>query len=103
MDPEITDAMLIAAARKRLLDEIGQGRGGGAITNNVYGGGIPSGDGGGMLGGSGPSAIAPEDRDYFVDILREELQPGDLVDGEPMTRPGWRKKVHRWSGKKKVP
>lgn len=118
-DQQISDEQIVAAIRRRLLDEVSQRSGGQSITNNVYGGSVggqpSSGQGGGILdrfgGGQGGSGVSgPEDKDYFVDILREELQPGDVVDGQEIKRPGWRKKVHRFAtakspddpGKKKV-
>lgn len=102
---------LVEAIRKRLLAEIEQGgnQGGSVINNNVYGGSQIPGDGvqGGMMG-QGPE---PEDRSYFVDIMRENLDPGastefyDPETGEPspmqLQNGGWRKRVHRFSAPKK--
>ena len=111
IDDSITDERLIQAIRKRLLDEIGQQQGGAnVINNNVYGGGsqIPSGGVQAMMQDQG---IDPEDRDYFVDILKREYGDGDQANfydpesGEqsPVDLPqgGWGKQVHRFSTPKK--
>ncbi len=83
---------LNAAIRKRLLAEIEQGRGGSgqSVVNNVYGGGAPAAGGGGIREMMG----SPEDRDYFVDIEREDLPDINPATGKPK---GWKKKVHRFS------
>lgn len=88
---DIQDDALLEAIRRRakMLRELqheigGQGGGGGAshIENNVYGGGL----GGGVSESLGNAEdISPEERDYFVDILRED------------TDNGWHKKVHRYT------
>jgi hypothetical protein len=110
-EPEAPDDdVLLAAIRKRLLREIerenearqaggGGGGGGGAssIVNNVYGGSL----GGGVAGQLGNAQeMTPEERDYFVDIARQNVPEGD----EEMPHGGWRKSVHRYTqDKKKVP
>lgn len=111
----ITDQGLIEALRRRMMRELEHGQhGGGGVTNNVYGGHIPSmgaggGDGGdgGMLGRMGQMEENPRDQQYFVDIARENLGPGDEYEmgGEKHTAKhgGWKKRVHRFvvGGKKK--
>lgn len=87
---DINDDALLEAIRRRarMLRELqheigGQGEGGSAhIENNVYGGGL----GGGVsekLGNAGD--ISPEERDYFVDIIRKNNEDG------------WKKSVHRYT------
>ncbi len=89
---EINDEMLIQAMRKRLLDQIAaQGGGSQSVVNNVYGGGISEAQG----AGGGPD---PSDRDYFVDIMREDLPEINAATGKPK---GWKKSVHRFSTEKK--
>lgn len=114
IDDPITDERLIQAIRKRLLDEIAEQSGGGAvINNNVYGGTqIPS---GGVQGMMQDADMSPEDRSYFVDILKREYEPGDTtqfydpnvgdVTDVPLQHGGWGKQVHRFSvpRKKKDP
>lgn len=120
MEQEISDQALIQEIRKRLLDEIRGGKRGGdaeRIVNNIYGGGV-AGSGSPMQGGGGvmdrmggPGEMSPEDHDYFVDILRQDIGEGgqaDFVDpttGQPtsqaMPQGGWRKRVHRFSVPKK--
>lgn len=90
-EQEINDAMLVQAMRRRVLEDIRQrGGGGSVINNNVYGGGVGSGIGGGD--------IDPADREYFVDIVREDLPELNEATGKPK---GWKKKVHRFSTSKK--
>lgn len=93
----IDDQMLIEAVRQRILDEISKkGGDASAIVNNVYGSPMAGGQGiMGALGGEG-AGDSPDprgDEDYFVDILRENLDPEN-------PGAGWKKKVHRY--KKKV-
>ncbi len=116
-EDQISDQMLIAAARKRLLAELGGGEGGGMsggashITNNLYGGGgVPALQDVGGSGASGPSGLfdsltggqqvpAGEDPfDYFVDISRRDMDEINPATGKPI---GWEKSVHRWRGSKK--
>jgi hypothetical protein len=81
------------AIRRRLLEEVEGKRGGAAsVVNNVYGSAGGGGQGGGLMdswGGGGG-----EERDYFVDILREDLDEINEATGKPK---GWRKKVHRFT------
>lgn len=118
-DPELTDADLVKAIRKRMLDEIGAGKRPDSerIVNNVYGGPIVGGGvmdqlgGGGGGEGGGLEGMSPEDRDYFVDIMRQDYDPGDeamVIDpatGEKvpqkLARGGWSKNVHRYTSPKK--
>jgi hypothetical protein len=87
-----SDAVLIQAVRKRLLDELRSKHGGGQAHQNVnvYGGG---GNPGGMAGGMHDESPAESDRDYYVDIMREDLGQNPET-GKPK---GFRKKVHRFS------
>lgn len=87
MDP-LDDSMLIQAARQRVLDQLRAKSEAASIINNVYGGGS---DGGGVMGGMHDAAPSGgDDRDYFVDILRENLNPEDPSQG-------WKKSVHRYA------
>jgi hypothetical protein len=82
-----------------------------SIVNNVYGGQqIP--DGGGIQAGMhGSEGADPGDRSYFVDILRQDYEPGDTAQfydpesGGPsdveLQHGGWGKRVHRFSVPKK--
>lgn len=93
MRRHVNDAVLIQAVRKRLLDELRAKHAGGGQQNqhvNVYGGG--GGNPGGMVGGMHDEAIAPEDRDYFVNIDRRDVHHPET--GEKI---GWDKKVHRFT------
>lgn len=111
-DQELTDADLVKAIRQRMLDDIRKKADAERIVNNIYGGPVAGGGvmdqmGGGASGGS-PS---PEDRDYFVDIMRQDYDPGDeamVIDpttGEKipqkLARGGWSKRVHRFTSPKK--
>lgn len=90
MDQPVDDNVLLQAIRQRMLDEIRAKKEAAAIiNNNVYGGGgsMPSGIQAGMHDAA-PSG--DDDRDYFVDILRENLDPEN-------PSAGWRKKVHRYA------
>lgn len=99
---DITDQALLAAIRKRLLDEISGGRNTGTerIVNNVYGsmpaGGLTERLYQGDMGGEDPY-------EYFVDIDRE-----DVRDPETGEKIGWKKRVRRYRdrlgdpGKKKA-
>lgn len=109
MDDQISDDMLIAAARKRILSELGQSGGGGGVqklVNNIYGaqqgGGDMGGGGGGGLFDSlsgGDQGQGGEDPfDYNVDITRRDLEEINPLTGKPA---GWTKTVHRWRGSKK--
>ncbi len=92
----IDDQMLIQAVRERLMDELKKKSDAQSIVNNVYGSPMAGGQGVmGALGGEGGqgSPDPREDGDYFVDIMRENLDPNDPSKG-------WKKNVHRY--KKKV-
>ncbi len=107
----VTDEALIAAIRRRMLEDIEKKKEAAAIVNNVYGG-AQAGGGGVMdrLGGEGQE-MSPEDQSYFVDILRQNYEPGDeaeTIDPEtgmatkrPLPHGGWSKRVHRFSQPKK--
>lgn len=89
VDQQIDDNVLLQAIRQRMLDEIKAKREAAAIiNNNLYGqgGGGPSGIQAGMHDAA-PSG-GGDDRDYFVDILRENIDPEN-----PSL--GWKKTVHR--------
>lgn len=113
MDEEINDQMLIQAARKRLLAELGGG-GGSHIENNIYGapglgGGEAQAGGGGLFDSlSGADKGGGEDPfDYFVDIARQNVDAGqmnpfsDPDNPEVFDNSGWAKRVHRFRGSKK--
>lgn len=101
-EDEVTDAMILAAIKKRLLGNIsgadlyGPGGGGGSgkdaasIVNNVYGGQMPSLMG--TMGYGGPGGPSDDDFDYLVDIKREDLPELNPLTGKPR---GWTKTVHR--------
>jgi hypothetical protein len=105
-----SDMDLVAAIRRRMLNEIQEQKDAERIVNNIYGGSIP---GGGVMDrlGSAASPSPEEDRDYFVDILRQNYEPGDeaeVIDpetGMPVKQQlqagGWKKRVHRFSSPKK--
>ena len=112
-DKEITDEDLVRAIRSRILEDIKKKADAERIVNNVYGGPIAGGAiseqmGAGQPGGAGGD---PADRDYFVDIMRQDYDPGDEVmvidptTGErvpqQLARGGWSKRVHRFSAPKK--
>ncbi len=114
-EDQISDQMLIEAARKRLMQELAGGGGGQSpkIMNNIYGagGGQPPGGGGmfeGGMGGGGGQGGGEDPFDYFVDIERRDVF-GDPVDtkdakgnvvGSYTPKLGWDKKVHRFRGSK---
>ena len=97
--------MLRQAIRDRILSEVKKPRDVDRIVNNVYGGSLTGSDknqglGGGVTGEMS-EGISPEDRDYFVDILREDLDPTEI--NKKTQKPygkGWRKEVHRYTKKK---
>jgi hypothetical protein len=104
MDEEEYNAMLRQAIRDRILSEVRSPRDVEKVVNNVYGGPITGsgknqGLGGGVAGEmAGEDAMSPEDRDYFVDIMRQDLDPNEI--DEETQKPygkGWRKKVHRYT------
>lgn len=95
-----TDQMLVEAARKRMLRDMEERVAAQSITNNVYGGGGQHGGVGDHMGASDPG-----DRDYFVDISRENREPGDADPTDPegqrkFEREGWYKRVRRHTQKK---
>lgn len=116
-EQDIDEAQLVKAMRRRLLDEIQtrKDRDAEKIVNNIYGSSM-AGGGGIMdrLGGSDPGSSDPRaDRDYFVDILRQNYEPGEEVDvmdpdsgqriKKKLNSGGWQKLVHRYEKKKVVP
>lgn len=106
-DQDINDEMLIRAMRKRLLDDISRRGEAERVVNNIYGGGV----GGGGVSDQMGAEMPDEDQSYFVDILRENYDPGDsatVIDPETgekvsrqLPRGGWGKYVHRFSQPKK--
>lgn len=99
-DQEITDAILVQAMRKRLLEEISSGRSpveAARIVNNIYGG-SPSGQNGVVeaMAAQGGLPGSEDPFDYFVDINRE-----DVIDPQTGEKKGWSKKVHRYRAPKK--
>lgn len=100
MDP-ISDQLIIDAIKKRLLREVESGSFGG-VVNNVYGNsmGAAAPSAGAATSGSPADIVSgmdPGDFDYYVDISRQDLEPGDVdpLTGQPVTRKGWAKSVHR--------
>lgn len=102
---QISDAALIAAIRKRLMDEISGGRASDAsqIVNNVYG---SSPGGGGIVDRLYQSQFGDQDQgqggddpyEYYVDIDRtNKYDPED-----PSRAIGWEKQVRRYRDKKKA-
>lgn len=93
MGDEIGDDALLAAIRKRLLDEISGGRRSDAerIVNNVYGS-MPSGGITERLYQGDIASGGDEDPyQYMVDIDRE-----DTIDPETGKKTGWKKRVRRY-------
>ena len=97
VDSDMTpdDQAIIAAVRRRLLQEIENKGQTSSIINNVYGTGRDPEAGAGdvrgmMLGGEDPF-------DYMVDIERRDLPDINPETGKPM---GWTKKVRRYREKK---
>ena len=97
MDEEEYNQMLRQAIRDRILNEVRQPRDVERIVNNVYGGPLTSdrnqGLGGGVTGEMS-EGMTPEDRDYFVDIMREDLPEINPATGKPR---GFKKKVQRYT------
>lgn len=96
----IDDQMLIEAVRQRLLEELKGGGGAKGIVNNVYGSPMAGGSGimgalGGESAGDSPDPRG-EDADYFVDIMREAIDPEN-------PQVGWKKSVHRYKKKSQTP
>jgi len=95
---QLNEKMLVQAMRERILDEIKRRNSDShSIVNNVYGSSTAGKPGimGALGGESSDSASDPRgDHDYFVDILRENLDPED-------PKKGWKKSVHRYVQPKK--
>jgi hypothetical protein len=108
---QINDEILLQAMRRRMHRDLESKNGGATpITQNFYGGGgggMGGGGGGqGMMEGGGEPPADPRDMQYLVDIVREDIEPGDTYDagdGSQRTakRKGWRKQVHRFVVPKK--
>jgi hypothetical protein len=93
MNEDEYNAMLRDAIRERLLSEVKKPRDYEKIVNNVYGGDVSSAKNQG-LGGGVMADMNPDDRDYFVDITREDLPDLNPLTGKPK---GWHKKVKRYT------
>lgn len=98
-DDDLSDETMVREMRRRILEQIRHAGGGGgqaqSITNNVYGGAVPGGGGGGVREQAGGDMPMPQDdRDYFVDIMREDLPEINEATGKPK---GWKKTVHRFT------
>lgn len=85
--------MLRQAIRDRILSEVRKPRDVERIVNNVYGGALTS-DKNQGLGGGVMGEMSPEDRDYLVDITREDLPELNPLTGKPK---GWKKTVKRYT------
>lgn len=96
---DVNDETLLRAIRKRLLTEVESPRDAERIVNNVYGGGVGTGQGGVMdrLGQAPTAGGHDDDADYFVDIMREDLPEINDATGKPK---GWKKSVHRFKKKR---
>jgi hypothetical protein len=96
MNEDEYQEILRQAIRDRILSEVRQPKGFERIVNNVYGGPIAGeknqGLGGGVVGEMG--GMSPDDREYFVDIMREDLPEINPETGKPK---GWRKSVRRYT------
>ena len=93
--------MLRQAIRDRILSEVKKPRDVERIVNNVYGGAIDregrnQGLGSGVMGEMG----ADDDREYTVDITREDLPELNPLTGKPK---GWKKTVVRKSQPRGTP
>jgi hypothetical protein len=104
-DERYSDAAIIRAARKRLLEQIAAKAEAASpsFVNNVYGGGGAPHMGGGVMDRMGSSAsLSPEDDpyDYMVNILREDLPDVNPATGKPK---GWSKTVTRSRVRKDEP
>lgn len=104
---DVNDQILMSALKRQMKRRLDSENGGATpITQNFQmgGGGGGGGGGRGMLEG-GEAPMDPREMQYFVDIVREELEPGDTYEtpeGErKATRKGWRKMVHRFASPKK--
>lgn len=88
---DINDDVLLAAIRKRLLDEIGKRGDAERIVNNVYGS-MPQGGGitERLYQGDIASGGEEDPYQYFVDIDRD-----DKIDEEGK-KTGWTKRVKRY-------
>ena len=93
MNEDEYNAMLRDAIRERLLSEVKKPRDYEKIVNNVYGGDVSSAKNQG-LGGGVMADMNPDDRDYFVDITRTDLDELNPATGKPK---GWRKEVKRYT------
>ena len=107
----IDDAMLLEALKRRMLESIEKQAAQQQVVNNVYGSGSAgsgsqdSGVGRGVHDNMG-SPVSPEDKDYWVEIMREDLgqgmpfDPNDPESGTVRGEKGWRKMVHRFDSPK---
>lgn len=78
--------MLLEAVKRKTLRDLEERAAAASVINNYGGGGHEA---GGIMGGmAGHGGESPEDRDYFVDIDRDDREGG------------WTKRVHRYTKKK---
>jgi hypothetical protein len=93
----ITDAVLLEAVRKRILDQIANQQQGNPIYNMIGTQDLPATRGVGdaisrlQAPAAGGGDVSPDDFDYMVDIMRQ-----NLPEDETGKSPGWTKKVHRY-------
>ena len=95
----ISDRMLLEAIREKALNDIKAQHAAQQIFNitgqSGTGAGSPaSGVSGVGAAMSGPDTMSQEDRDYYVDILREDMPEINEATGKPK---GWKKQVHRYT------
>ncbi len=93
MEDDFSDEAMLAAIRKRLMDEIARKGQGEKIVNNVYGGspyGLVERLGRDAAEGGGAGAGEPDPYEYMVDIDREDVM------NDKGEKTGWRKKVRRY-------
>jgi hypothetical protein len=94
-DQNIDDKSLLLALKRKMMRDLEERQQQQAVVNNVYGGSIGGEHGGGV--GGGLEEMSPEERDYFVDIARQNIPEGDAE----MPNGGWKKSVHRYTQPKK--
>jgi hypothetical protein len=87
----ITDDVLLDAIRKRYLREIEKENQASSINNIINNSPASAPGMAAAMGG-----VTPDDSDYYVDILREDLPDINPATGKPA---GWNKSVHRYKRK----
>lgn len=93
MKEEEYNELLRQAIRDRILNEVKRPRDVEKVINNVYGGPLTTEKNQG-LGGGVMAEMSPEDRDYWVEITREDLDEINPATKKPK---GWTKKVKRYT------